>query len=114
MKMISIIEDTNSDNSLTKQEKRVKRFLLKNIFLIPEMTASKVADETYCTTTTVNRLCKKMGFNGYSELKVIAKYEIKMYASENEYNNSESNITIDRKKIIFFIFYNITNDVMLD
>lgn len=56
-------------NSLSSGQKDVHQFILKNIENMKEITVEDIASECFCSTTTVNRYCKKMGANGFSPLK---------------------------------------------
>lgn len=92
--------DTQILNSLNKSEFEVLSFITNNISKISKMTISELAKETYVSTTTIIRLCKKLGYSGFSELK----YELKKIKRErsrssiHNYSQSIEKYLIDVEK----------------
>lgn len=78
MKLIDkfIDEDINK-LKLTNQELKVYHYITQNIDRIGQTTAKEIAEECFCTTTTVNRFCKKYGVSGFSDFSAIIDYERK-------------------------------------
>ncbi len=76
MKLIDkfIDEDINK-LKFTNQELKVYHFITRNIDNIGNITAKEIAEECFCTTTTVNRFCKKYGVSGFSDFSAIINYE---------------------------------------
>ncbi len=60
----------------TKREREIFLYLKYNYEKIPNLTAREVAQACYCSTTSVNRVCKKLNFNGYRELQTSVKYKL--------------------------------------
>lgn len=58
----------------TKQEKVILIYLKNNEQLIETMTAKKVAEDCFCSTSAVNRAVKQLGFDGFTEFKSFAKF----------------------------------------
>ncbi|GAE00710.1 RpiR family transcriptional regulator [Clostridium botulinum B str. Osaka05] len=54
---------------LTPNEKDLLNYINSNKFQIYKMSIHEFAQSTYVSTATVLRLCKKLGFNGFNELK---------------------------------------------
>lgn len=54
--------------SLTRGEYRVLAHLTAHPLLVGKMTVRELAQVTYVSTATIMRLCRKLGFSGYSEL----------------------------------------------
>ncbi len=69
---------------LTSAQKDIHQYLLSNLDHIKDVTVEEIAKECFCSTTTVNRYCKKMGADGYSSLK----HALLEYGS---YSHSEQN-----------------------
>lgn len=55
--------------SLSQGQKDIHQYILSNLNQMNSITVEDIATKCYCSTTTVNRYCKKMGASGYSELK---------------------------------------------
>ncbi len=69
---------------LTSAQKDIHQYLLSNLDHIKDVTVEEIAKKCFCSTTTVNRYCKKMGADGYSSLK----HALLEYGS---YSHSEQN-----------------------
>ncbi|WP_072569343.1 MurR/RpiR family transcriptional regulator [Enterobacter sp. SA187] len=54
--------------SLTRAEYRVLAHLTAHPLQVGKMTVRDLAQATYVSTATIMRLCRKLGFSGYSEL----------------------------------------------
>lgn len=79
-------------NSLTIAELSVLRYLDNNKEDVLDLTIQELADRNFVSTTTVMRLCKKLGFTGFTELK----YKIKdMVSIEDCFNK---NLTFEKIK----------------
>ncbi len=53
---------------LTRAEYRILSFLIDNPLKVGHLTIRELAGQNYVSTTTIMRLCRKLGFSGYSEL----------------------------------------------
>lgn len=105
MKLIDkfIDEDINKLR-LTNQELKVYHYITQHIDNIGNITAKEIACECFCTTTTVNRFCKKYGVSGFSDFSAIIDYERKQVDDgvgktktiDNDFLNR-----IDKNKVIF-------------
>lgn len=75
-----LIEKMKSINNLTTQEKYIVDYILKNPKVIFNTTAEDLAKLTYTSSSTIVRLCKKLGSKGYPDFRL--KYVV-------EYRNEE-------------------------
>ena len=82
--------DTQILNSLNKSEFEVLTYITNNVGKVSKMTISDLAKETYVSTTTIIRLCKKLGYSGFSELKYELKKIQKKRSKSNIHNYSQS------------------------
>lgn len=57
-----------SDKSFSEMEHSVLEYLKLNKAHIKELTIQKVADETYTSKSTIFRLSKKLGFEGFTDM----------------------------------------------
>ncbi len=62
-----IFFDYASDRDLSQSEMDILSFLIKRKFEDKPLSIRNAADELYVSTTSIMRLCKKLGFSGYSE-----------------------------------------------
>ncbi|KKK39751.1 RpiR family transcriptional regulator [Mesobacillus campisalis] len=62
-----IFLDYSSDHDLSDAEKDILAFLIQKKFENEQLSIRKAADELFVSTTSIIRLCKKLGFSGYSE-----------------------------------------------
>jgi len=63
--------------SLNDLEMEIYRYVQKNMAKIDKMKIRDLANELYCSTTTILRFCRKLDCNGYTEFKL----KLKMMAS---------------------------------
>lgn len=57
-------------NDLTKTEQKTATYILENPSEVIHMTITELAEAANNAEATVFRLCKKLGFSGYQELKI--------------------------------------------
>lgn len=60
-------------NTLTYAEKHVFYFINSDLEKAKKLSLTKMAEENNVSTTTIIRMCIKLGLSGYSELKYILK-----------------------------------------
>ena len=65
-----ILENLSRMESFTHQEKAAARYILDHVELIQKMSAEELAKASFTSKATVARLCKKLGMEGYQELKL--------------------------------------------
>ncbi len=56
--------------TLSRQEQLILIYLEANINQLPKMTLAQVADNNFCSPTSVTRLIKKLGYNNFRELQM--------------------------------------------
>ncbi|MDO1605661.1 MurR/RpiR family transcriptional regulator [Lactobacillus sp. YT155] len=79
--------------SLTKSEKKIADYILKNLKNIPYSTMSDLKDATNVGDATIIRFCQKLDFNGFSDLKIeVAKDE---YSKKEELSSQETYFDIN-------------------
>ncbi|MEH6986502.1 MurR/RpiR family transcriptional regulator [Cytobacillus firmus] len=62
-----IFLDYTIDKDLNQSEKEILSFLIESRIDDQQLSIRKAADELFVSTTSIIRLCKKLGFSGYSE-----------------------------------------------
>ena len=72
---------------LNEIEKSILQYLHKNISDLKKIGIRKVAKDNYTSTTTVYKLCKKLNFEGYSDM-------IYHFSYSNVINNTKDKINI--------------------
>jgi Transcriptional regulators len=70
--MNSYISDGKIQN-LNKSEYAVYNYCMMNLQLIPNTSIQELADYTFVSKTTIVRMCKKIGFEGFSEFRFFLK-----------------------------------------
>lgn len=60
---------------LTSNEKDLLEYIISNKSKISKMSINEFAQNNYVSTATILRLCKKLGFNGFNDLKFNIKYQ---------------------------------------
>ncbi len=105
MKLIDkFIDEDITKLKFTNQELKVYHYITQNIDEIGSLTAKEIAEECFCTTTTVNRFCKKYGVSGFSDFSAIISYERRYFDdgvnADVEVNDDFLN-KIDKSKVLF-------------
>ncbi|MGO2344515.1 MAG: MurR/RpiR family transcriptional regulator [Providencia sp.] len=67
---MSRVYDDRSKDSLSTKEKQVAEYIIANKRDIQSMSIQSLAQENKVSTTTILRLCHKLGYQGFSELKI--------------------------------------------
>lgn len=85
-KVINLLQTREIRISLTRSEESLIDFIEKNFNEIPNYSAIKLCEEAYSSQATLNRVCKKLGFKGFSELKFSIEEDLKlMNTSKNSH-----------------------------
>lgn len=85
-KIINLLKTREINSKLTKSEEELLDFIDKNLDKMENYSVIKLCEEAYSSQATLNRLCKKLGFNGFSELKYAIKNDLRlMKNSKNDY-----------------------------
>lgn len=63
-------------NSLTISELDALRFIENNRRLVLTLSIKKLSEITFVSTATIMRLCKKLGFSGFAEMKYHIREEL--------------------------------------
>lgn len=92
---------------LTNQEKHVVDYILQNPETIFKVTANELAKQTFTSSSTIVRLCKKFGTKGYPDFQLQFALEYRnsnlteQLLHRNEGDNKEFFCT--SKKVILFL-----------
>lgn len=84
-KVINLLQTREIRSFLTPSEESLVDFIEKNFREIPQYSAIKLCGEAYSSQATLNRVCKKLGFKGFSELKFSIEEDLKLM--DNSKNN---------------------------
>jgi len=94
---------TQGYDELTDLEKKIVEYIMNNPEIVQDSPASKVADTLYVSKTSIINLSKKLGFEGYSELRYYVKNYLeykKKHKSALSYDKILSNIHTEITKTI--------------
>ncbi len=69
--------DSQTLSSLSASELDVLKYINSNKARILKMSIQEIAKECFTSTATIMRLCKKIGFSGFSELKYSISKSVK-------------------------------------
>ncbi|WOO86555.1 MurR/RpiR family transcriptional regulator [Mollicutes bacterium LVI A0039] len=78
-------------DTLTKNELKIYNYILDNLESMHSKTVRAMAKECYVSTSTILRLVRKLGFEGYNEMIIIIKYTLNL--------ETVSTTTITEKKV---------------
>ena len=81
--------DYANDKNLTEAEKDIIQFLIEKKLAGKTLSIRAAANDLFVSTATIIRLCKKLGFSGYSEFIYNLNLKVtKMLDQEVEYVDS--------------------------
>ncbi|MBR4471802.1 MAG: MurR/RpiR family transcriptional regulator [Erysipelotrichaceae bacterium] len=67
---MTITEALETQENFSDSEKEIADFILKEREKVLEMSAHDICDETYTSTSSIVRLCRKIGLDGFKEFKI--------------------------------------------
>ena len=79
-----IMDELRDVEKLSELEQCVAAVILENPKDIINVTIEELASKAYTSTATIVRLCKKLGFNGFSEFKIKLATEINTFVLHSE------------------------------
>lgn len=78
-----LIEQLRNTENLTENEKNVAKYILENLSIIKNLSIRELADATFTSTSTISRLCNKLGVSGFQAFKIQLNTEY-TYSIEND------------------------------
>lgn len=87
-------------NSLTISELDALRFIENNRKQILAMSIKTLAQITFVSTATIMRLCKKLGYSGFSELKYHLREELNQMEKEHQNTTFADTVNQNVKAIV--------------
>ena len=86
--MINVFIKLNSYiQSATSSEKEIINYILNNYNEVIRYDVRTLAEKTFSSASTIVRLCKKLGFSGFSEMKNALIYEVAITESNKKQLN---------------------------
>lgn len=73
---MGIIADLENQTTFTELEKELSNYILEHLNDIPQLTISQLAQQSFTSNATVNRLCKKLGVAGYKAFRIALAAEL--------------------------------------
>lgn len=105
-KVIHKLKERRFADRISKSEEAVLDYLQKHFNKIPEMTVLELSEQSYTSQATINRACKALGFNGFSELKYAIKEDLSFMDTREQKYMSKTEFFLE--KIDFESSENIT------
>ena len=73
---MSVIELLKEKSGFTSAERDIADYILHNAESIAHMSIAELSAATYCSNATVVRLCRKLGVDGYRDLRIALATEL--------------------------------------
>ncbi|MGL4662444.1 MAG: MurR/RpiR family transcriptional regulator [Culicoidibacterales bacterium] len=97
---------------LSESENDLANYLIAHQDSIEKLKLNTLANENFTSTTTVIRLCKKLGFSGWSELQYFIKMQSKIIHENTEKNAQVIDDSfITRKKLAISSVQNTLDNI---
>lgn len=98
---MSLMIKIRENKDFTENERFVAEYIFKNFRNIRNISAIDISKNTYTSISSVTRMCKKLGFNGFQDFKLKAIEEIAQIGNkEIIVNNSDIDENCDTTNII--------------
>ena len=114
-----------SKYQLNNTEKLILQYLCNNIHNLKKLGIRKVAKDNYTSTTTIYKLCKKLNFEGYSDMIYNLSYStnltnnsiIDIYSNTNKQIDTNLQLFIEilkkyKNKLIMFVSTGISQTIV--
>jgi DNA-binding MurR/RpiR family transcriptional regulator len=106
-KVIHKLKERRFADKVSKSEEAVLDYLQTHFDKIPEMTVMELSEHSYTSQATINRSCKILGFNGFSELKYAIKEDLAFMDNRSQMYMNKTEFFLER--IDFVSAKNITS-----
>ncbi|MBU3091319.1 MurR/RpiR family transcriptional regulator [Clostridium sp. CM028] len=83
-KVIHKLKERRFINKISKSEEAVFDYLEKHFNSIPRLSVIELSEKSFTSQATINRACKTLGFNGYSELKYAIKEDLSFIETHSQ------------------------------
>lgn len=92
-----LLDSINNEvlSNLTKSELSILQYIDNNASKVLSMSIHELSENVFSSTATILRLCKKLNFSGYSELKFVLKNNLASKKTLNSNPLSDDNILLD-------------------
>jgi DNA-binding MurR/RpiR family transcriptional regulator len=75
-KVIHRLKEREFAHKISSSEEAVLDYLEKHFECIPKLSVIELSEQSFTSQATINRACKILGFNGFSELKYAIKEDL--------------------------------------
>ncbi len=83
---MAFLPNTEHLKTLSNSEYEILEYIIKSPSKVSQMTVQELATNTFVSTASIMRLCKKLGYSGFTELK----YRLK---TDEQHTTSDTTIT---------------------
>ena len=84
MKREYVLEHYEENDQLTETEKSAARYILEHMGECCYLTAEEVGKRSFTSGSTVTRLAKKIGYRGFSDMKVALSSHLSLRTIDDE------------------------------
>lgn len=93
MELLNLLNKIKDDENYTQKQKSLAQYIIDNHIRICFLSLATICEECGCTEVTFLNFCKKIGFDGFTDLKntfikYIEKNSKKISYKTKDYNNS--------------------------
>ena len=105
------LEGLMKDIKLTKTEKKIAKFFLKNAVRLPVLNSKDIADEIQVSDTSVIRFIKYIGFVNFKDFKSFIKYELEKQNKTPRSKLEKSHRDLKHAKLEELFYQNISENI---
>lgn len=87
-------------NAFQGTERVIYEYIISNASELADISAKQVAANTHSNTTSVNRVCKKMGYASYTEMRYRLANDLAQKSTENSRTNDSKQAVVEFSHIL--------------
>lgn len=76
---MTIIKQLQTENNFNGSEKEIAQYILKHKEKVVDLSIQQLSNDTFTSTSTIVRLCRKLGLKGYKDFKIALAVELQQH-----------------------------------
>lgn len=91
---MNILDELVKKDKFSNSEKELADYILENKNKILNMSVQQIAKETYTSTSSIVRLCQKMGLKGFADFKI--EFAVQLQKQNTATNSIDANFPFNK------------------
>lgn len=92
--MSCILKINNIYNELTEIDRKISDYIMVNKKIIPKLSVAELSEKIKVSTASIVRFSKKLGYDGFSELKIELTKDVILEENQYVYISKDENLNV--------------------